>query len=159
MSRFWVFIVSSLFVVSSLPAAAQAVQAPQSGDALQLREASTRSQRSIRQLPRQVPDAGVDSGALTPAEKAGEKALERMLSRSFEGLVEVQHANGMVSVDLGGRFMHVMVLIASEGGLTTECHSSLASLKKATSAVPEGSILRRPVAPTVPTTNDALEVQ
>ena len=59
--------------------------------------------------PKQVvPTGKEDAAPPTAAQLAAEQEIERMTDRSTEGLVPVQHANGMVSVDLEGRFMHVM---------------------------------------------------
>ena len=67
--------------------------------------------------PRQVPDTGVETPLPpTPADIVGEAALERMISRSSEGLVEVEHPDGTVSMDLQGRFMSVMLLRTDASG-------------------------------------------
>ena len=48
--------------------------------------------------------------------------LKVMLNNSTEGLVEVHHADGSVSMDLQGRFQHVMVArIEADGTLTQSC--------------------------------------
>lgn len=66
-----------------------------------------------KQKPRQVLDTGVD---LVPADPTGEEALEQMTSRSSEGLTVVRHDNGMLSVDLDGRFMNVMLAAPNADG-------------------------------------------
>jgi hypothetical protein len=66
--------------------------------------------------PKQIPDTGVE---LVPSDPSGEAALEQMTSRSSEGLRVVQHDNGMVSVDLEGRFMNVMVATRNADGTPT----------------------------------------
>ena len=55
--------------------------------------------------PRQVIDTGVD---LMPQDPVGDALLDRLTSRSSEGLVLVEHPNGMQSIDLDGRFQNVM---------------------------------------------------
>jgi hypothetical protein len=48
--------------------------------------------------------------------------LQKMLSRSTEGLQPVYRGNGMVSLDLQGRFMSVSVArISDDGHLETDC--------------------------------------
>ena len=66
--------------------------------------------------PKQIPDTGVE---LVPSDPAGEAALEQMTSRSSEGLTLVTHDNGMLSVDLEGRFMNVMVATPNADGTRT----------------------------------------
>ena len=60
---------------------------------------------------------------LTPEEaKRLADGLKVMLNNSTEGLVEVHHANGSVSMDLQGRFQHVMVArTEADGTLTQSC--------------------------------------
>jgi len=58
---------------------------------------------------------------LTPQE-AQELAqgLKGMLNKSTEGLVEVQEADGSVTMDLQGRFQNVIVARENEDGTVTE---------------------------------------
>ena len=60
---------------------------------------------------------------LTPEEaKRLADGLKVMLNQSTEGLVEVHHADGSVSMDLQGRFQHVMVArTEADGTLTQSC--------------------------------------
>ena len=60
---------------------------------------------------------------LTPEEaKRLADGLKVMLNQSTEGLVEVHHADGSVSMDLQGRFQHVMVgRVEADGTLTQSC--------------------------------------
>jgi len=60
---------------------------------------------------------------LTPEEaKRLADGLKVMLNQSTEGLLEVHHADGSVSMDLQGRFQHVMVArIEADGTLTKSC--------------------------------------
>ena len=60
---------------------------------------------------------------LTPEEKQKLAAgLKQMVNKSTEGLDEVHHADGSVSVDLKGRFQHVTVAkIDEDGNLTQSC--------------------------------------
>jgi len=48
------------------------------------------------------------------------EGLKQMLNRSTDGLVEVQHADGSVSMDLEGRFQTVAVARVNEDGTLTE---------------------------------------
>jgi hypothetical protein len=60
---------------------------------------------------------------LTPEEaKRLADGLKVMLNNSTEGLVEVHHTDGSVSMDLQGRFQHVMVArIEADGTLIQSC--------------------------------------
>lgn len=66
-----------------------------------------------KQKPRQVVDTGVERIATDPS---GEILLEQMTSRSAEGLSLVQHDNGMLSMDLQGRFMNAMIVKRNADG-------------------------------------------
>jgi hypothetical protein len=46
--------------------------------------------------------------------------LKRLFNRSTDGLVEVHHADGSVSMDLDGRFQNVAVARVEEDGTLTE---------------------------------------
>ena len=48
------------------------------------------------------------------------EGLKQMLNRSTDGLVEVQHADGSVSMNLDGRFQTVAVARVNEDGTLTE---------------------------------------
>src|SRR5215213_10027789 len=90
------------------------------------------AQKPGKQKPRQVPQTGVEAVVPTPADVAGEALLEQMTSRSSEGLVEVVHPDGTVSVDLQGRFMNVMLATAAtDGALTVSCETGPEALKHA----------------------------
>jgi hypothetical protein len=60
---------------------------------------------------------------LTPEEaKRLADGLKVMLNQSTEGLVERHHADGSVSIDLQGRFQHVMVArTEADGTITQSC--------------------------------------
>ena len=60
---------------------------------------------------------------LTPEEaKQLADGLKGMLNRSTEGLVQVQHPNGAVSMDLQGRFQNVTVAkVNADGSVTQSC--------------------------------------
>ena len=61
---------------------------------------------------------------LTPEEaKRLADGLKVMLNNSTEGLVEVHHADGSVSMDLQGRFQHVMVARTEADGTLTQSSS------------------------------------
>ena len=106
--------------------------------------------------PHQVPQTGVEDAApLTATDLAGEVSLEQMTSRSAEGLVEVQHPDGTVSIDLQGRFMSVM--LANEGAPIASCHTGREALNKAKAAPKHGKGKRaqRPA----PVTTSTLELK
>jgi len=69
-----------------------------------------------------------ETGALVPGKVPVAKLdaeLEEALSRSGEGLVEVHHPDGSVSIDLQGRFQNAsMARIDSSGKLHTTCVNS-----------------------------------
>ena len=60
---------------------------------------------------------------LTPQEaQALAAGLKKMLNKSAEGLTEVQNADGSTTMDLEGRFRHVVVAREREdGSLSTSC--------------------------------------
>jgi hypothetical protein len=72
-------------------------------------------------------DVQVDqTGKLKPltAQQAQELAegLKKMVNKSPEGLTEVQHADGSVSMDLEGRYRHVVIAReAEDGSLSMSC--------------------------------------
>jgi hypothetical protein len=80
--------------------------------------------------PRQVIDTGVD---LMPPDASAEATLDRMTSRSSEGLVLVEHPNGMLSMDLDGRFMNVMLATPlADGSAHLSCQAGAHAHKTAT---------------------------
>jgi len=82
--------------------------------------------------PRQVVDTGVD---LLPADPAAELTLEQMTNRSSAGLTVVRHDTGMLSVDLEGRFMNVMVATAApDGTAALSCQTGTEAVKAASAA-------------------------
>jgi hypothetical protein len=86
--------------------------------------------KAKKQKPRQVhPTGKEDAAPPSAADVAAEEKLEQMTSRSAEGLTPVQHADGMISLDLEGRFMHVMKAVPDgKGGTRLVCtgdHSKL----------------------------------
>ena len=60
---------------------------------------------------------------LTPEETQRMAAgLKKMINQSTEGLVQVQHPDGSVSMDLGNRFQNVAVArVNKDGSLSTSC--------------------------------------
>jgi hypothetical protein len=64
--------------------------------------------------------------------------VEKATNRSAEGLVAVQHDNGMVTMDLEGRFMTVMVAQPGKNGragaLCVHTREELAAARKAAAA-------------------------
>lgn len=63
---------------------------------------------------------------LTPEEAQKLAAgLKRVVNQSTEGLVQVQHADGSVSMDLEGRFQNVTVArVSKDGSVTQSCVDS-----------------------------------
>ncbi len=85
-----------------------------------------------KRKPRQIVDTGVE---LLPSDPAGEAALEQMTNRSSAGLTVVRHDNGMISVDLEGRFMNVMVATpAADGSTALSCLAGSKAVKAAGAA-------------------------
>ena len=90
-----------------------------------------------KQKPSQVHPTGKEDAPGVPSaeELQLDAELEQMVSRSSEGLQKVVHADGMVSVDLEGRFMHVSVAGAGHDGKAhANCVSSAHALAKARKA-------------------------
>ena len=127
--------------------------------------AGAQSKSKGKGKPQQVVPTGAEDSPLAPADPAGEARLEEMTSRSSEGLVEVEHADGSKSIDLQGRFMSVMV--AADGGKTASCHTSHEAVKQAQAmaskpvAGAKGKQSRRIATPTpvAPTTFAPRELQ
>jgi hypothetical protein len=116
-----------------------------------------------KQKPRQVPDTGVEEVVpATPATEAVEALFEEMTSRSSEGLVEVEHADGTVSMDLQGRFMSVMMVAPGAGGeqriLCVTGDEMLRLARSKQSAVPPASQMPQRSTP-APTTSAAREIK
>jgi hypothetical protein len=62
-----------------------------------------------RQRPSQiVPTGAEDSVRPTAADEEGIRNTDALVNESTEGLTVVEHANGTLSVDLDGRFQHVL---------------------------------------------------
>jgi len=64
-----------------------------------------------------------ETGELGPTtDKAAEVQLQQLLRRDSDGLVEVVHPDGSVSIDLEGRFMNAsLARIDADGELETIC--------------------------------------
>jgi hypothetical protein len=92
------------------------------------------AQKPNKQKPRQIPQTDLPPVApATGADAAGEALLEQMTSRSSEGLVEVVHADGAVSMDLAGRFMSVMFATTNADGThAVSCETGPEAMKHAT---------------------------
>ena len=96
------------------------------------------AQQGRKGKPRQVPDTGVEEQTLqTPETIAGELLLLQLTDRSSEGLVEVEHPNGAVSIDLQGRFQSIMLAATDTNGkAAATCYSNHDGLKAAAHAHP-----------------------
>jgi hypothetical protein len=98
-----------------------------------------------------VPTGAEDAKAPTPADLAAEAELERITSRSDEGLVEVLHADGTVSVDLEGRFQHVLVKSSgADGSASYACSTHPGEQVALPAAQPAQPIGREPTRVVVP---------
>jgi len=68
------------------------------------------------------PETGVLTQSHVPGDQSADLGVENSLSRSTEGLVEVTHPDGHVSVHLQGRFQSASVArINSDGQIETTC--------------------------------------
>jgi hypothetical protein len=107
------------------------------------------AQKPNKQKPRQIPQT--DLPPVVPAtavEAAGEARLEQMTSQSSEGLVQVVHADGAVSMDLEGRFMSVMLATANADGThTVSCETGHEALKHAAASPAAKKDKSKPAAP------------
>jgi hypothetical protein len=123
--------------------------------------------KSKGKKPHQVVPTGAEDSPQAPAEDAAVEArFEQMISRSSEGLVEVAHDDGSVSMDLQGRFMSVMVAApTADGGRTASCHTGREALtqakahRTAKSAASKKAPPTATPAPLAPTTTAARELQ
>jgi phage-related tail protein len=125
--------------------------------------ADAQQQRKQKGKPRQVPDTGVEESVPTQTDAEAEARLEEMTSRSSEGLVEVAHPTGAVSLDLQGRFMSVMVFApGADGRQRATCDTGVAALKLAASTRTTNPGIAQPAkgdATTAPRTTPALEIK
>jgi hypothetical protein len=81
-----------------------------------------------------IPTGAEDAPGATAVEPRDQQ-LERMLSRSMEGLKVVQHPDGMRSLDLEGRFLHVMLAVPDgKGGTRMVCTTDHATAQAAGSS-------------------------
>ena len=96
-------------------------------------DAASAESKSKGKKPQQVVPTGAEDSPQAPAaDPAAEARFEEMISRSSEGLVEVAHDDGSVSMDLQGRFMSVMVAApTADGGQTASCHTGREALTQA----------------------------
>jgi hypothetical protein len=68
------------------------------------------------------PETGrIETGPVPLSDAALDPETENALRRDSEGLVEVRHADGSVSIDLQGRFQNVSILRIDENGKTVVC--------------------------------------
>jgi hypothetical protein len=84
----------------------------------------------VRVLPPvQVPATGAEDGVpATAADIAGAKTLEAITDRSVSGLTFEHRGDGTISVDLQGRFMHVLMASPGpDGRLEVACHTGRAA--------------------------------
>ncbi|HXS02610.1 MAG TPA: hypothetical protein VN724_18710 [Pyrinomonadaceae bacterium] len=96
---------------------------PESPEAL--RDSSSKSYRTVKVAGQDV-QVDPQTGKLKPLtqQEAQELAagLKKMLNKSAEGLTETQNADGSTTMDLEGRFQHVVVAREREdGSLSMSC--------------------------------------
>jgi hypothetical protein len=82
------------------------------------------TQAQIRVLPpTQIPPTGAEDAVPATAVE-GAKTLEGLTNRSLAGLTFEQRSDGTISVDLQGRFMHVLMASpGADGRLEVACHA------------------------------------
>jgi hypothetical protein len=103
---------------------ARAIEASEAGKSSQVPKMSNRNFVTVKVAGQEVE---VDSQTgqmkeLTPEEARKLAAgLKQMVNQSTDGLVQLQHADGSVSMDLEGRFQNVTVARVSEDGVTQSC--------------------------------------
>ncbi len=119
------------------------------------------AQKPNKQKPRQIPQTDLPPVVPpTAAEALGEARLEQMTSRSSEGLVQVVHADGAVSMDLQGRFMSVMLSTTNADGThAVSCGTGLEALKHATAKPTAKKDKSKPAAMAPPTVTLSRELK
>ncbi len=82
------------------------------------------AQESKRRRPEQVPPTGAEDSAQPTAEdEEGTRLLDAITSESTKGLTFEQRSDGTISLDLQGRFMHVLTAAPGrDGGIEVSCH-------------------------------------
>ena len=116
-------------------------------------DAAQDEKKAKKGKPQQVVPTGEEDSPAAEARAASAAAavveanLDRMLDRSTEGLESVQHDNGMVSMDLEGRFMHVSLASKrADGTSSTSCVASHKELNNARAAARAAAKPAPPVA-------------
>jgi hypothetical protein len=119
------------------------------------------AQKPNKEKPRQVPQTDLPPVVPpTGAEAVGEARLEQMTSRSSEGLVQVVHADGAVSMDLEGRFMSVMLATTNADGThAVSCETGHEALKHATAKPAAKKDKSKPAATAAPTVTLSRELK
>jgi hypothetical protein len=87
--------------------------------------------------PRQVPDTGAEDAAAPAApDPAAERTLQAITSRSVAGLVTQRRPDGGFSIDLQGRFQHLMLATPGpDGRLEIACHTGESTPTTAVTAI------------------------
>lgn len=90
------------------------------------------------------PETGELAMGMVPAEETAlDPDTQNALRRDSEGLVQVRHADGSVSMDLQGRFQSVSIVRLNADGTVTVCADNAEGVQRAldsktsVSAVPE----------------------
>lgn len=118
-----VLVIAAISAVSRQLIAAKQTAPPANASAS--KDASTNKYMTVKVAGQDV-QVNSQSGKLKPltAQEAQELAdgLKKMVNKSAEGLKEVRHADGSVSMDLEDRFQHVVVAREREDGtLSMSC--------------------------------------
>lgn len=111
-----VALITAALVFSFTRSEDHAIDLPASNDSREMAPGTAAMRVSID------PETGALVPGHVPVNKTEDAALAEALSQSSEGLVEVHHPDGSVSVDLQGRFQNASVArIDSSGKLQTTC--------------------------------------
>ena len=81
------------------------------------------AQAQVTQRPQQVPATGAeDAAAPTPIDLPGQQTLEAITSRSIQGLTFERRSDGTLSINLQGRFQHLLMTApGADGRLEVSC--------------------------------------
>ncbi len=78
------------------------------------------------------PETGeLTMGVIPAGEEALDPDTQNALRRDSEGLVQVRHADGSVSMDLQGRFQNVSIARINQDGTVTVCADNAESVEQA----------------------------
>ena len=123
-----IFIASAVVAVATTTVVSKHLASANLRETQTVAEAARPQYRTVRVVGQDI-QVDTQTGQLRPLspQEAQQLAdgLKRMLNRSTDGLVEVQHADGSVSMDHDGRFQNAAVARVNEDGtLTQSCVDS-----------------------------------